>query len=67
MSIENNKAKPLINGSQIVRIFIIAFCFIAFWLMMILQVSPLTKYLCLGSAVFSVGFYGFSSGKSPSL
>ncbi len=50
--------------SQWIQYFVIAFCFVTFWLFTVLQVSPLTKYLSLGAAVFSIGLYGVLSSKS---
>lgn len=47
-----------------IKITLIALSLVVFWIFTLLQPSPLTKFLSLGSALFCIGLYGVLTSKS---
>jgi NADH-quinone oxidoreductase subunit K len=46
------------------KIVLVVLTFVVFWIFTLLQPTPLSKLICLGSALFCVGLYGVLSSKS---
>jgi NADH-quinone oxidoreductase subunit K len=62
MNTPNSKFKPIIKSS--IKLALVSAIFIVFWVLVLLQSTPLTKYLTLGTALFCIGLYGVFKSKS---